>query len=265
MNDGTTPANNASVVPTGAIAVVFSAGAVLTRLDASTPQDRSCAGDSNMASCQSTRVCTGPVFTATARCNPSNYLDVVNSTILATLAGAEDNGDFADSSNVNGFIAGPIEDASHNVVVNDQLILVRYADLIPRLEQRAAREAFNCLQVYAGGVNYPWAVPVNADYTVPPSTSPTTAGLVGVKDTYFGRLPQQLSSGSTFSRAVPGESRAGLGQVVGQLEQLGVLCDGIRVRTSRWQRAGKLLPDRHSTFGLAGLEAGRIRGGSARP
>jgi len=42
VHDGAIPANDPATVPTGAIAVVFSPGAVITRVGDSQPQDRSC-------------------------------------------------------------------------------------------------------------------------------------------------------------------------------------------------------------------------------
>ncbi len=199
LHDGTSAANAPSIVPTGAIAVVFSPGPVLARLGSGVPQDRSCAGDANVPACEQSGVCSGPVYTATARCNPLNYLDVADPAVVPPLSGVEDNRDFADSTIANGFISGPIVDASNNPVVNDTLMVVRYSDLIPRLERRVAGEALRCLEDYFGGLgHYPWAAPVTSDYT-----TPLPVGLTGVADTYFGRLPQTLSDATSWAASCP--------------------------------------------------------------
>ena len=193
VNDGTDPVNGTNP-PSGAVAVVFAPGPIITRLGGST-QDRSCAGDTNIPGCEQSSICSGPAYTSTARCNPVNYLDIAGppalSVPLAT-ASTEDNADFADGTTNNGFIAGPIRDTSDNTVVNDALIVVRYPDLIPRLEQRVAREALKCLRDYANanGGHYPWAAPVSADYTAP---------LADQDSTYSGRIPQTLSVTATYA------------------------------------------------------------------
>lgn len=199
LHDGTTAANDPSVVPTGAIAVVFSPGPVLTRLGAGVPQDRSCAGDTDVPGCEQSGICSGPTYTTTARCNPANYLDVADPTVAPALSGVEDNQDFVDSTTTNGFISGPILDASNNLVVNDTLMVIRYSDLIPRLEQRVAAEALRCLEDYFSSLgHYPWAAPVASDYT-----TPMPVGLTGVADTYFGRLPQTLSDATSWAASCP--------------------------------------------------------------
>ena len=199
LHDGTTAANDPTVVPTGAIAVIFSPGPVLTRLGAGTPQDRSCAGDADVPGCEQSGVCSGPVYTATARCNPVNYLDVADATVAPALPGIEDNQDFADSTTTNGFISGPIVDAANNPIVNDTLLVLRYSGLIPRLEQRVAGEGLRCLEDYFGAMgHYPWAAPVTSDYT-----TPMPVGLTGVDNTHFGRLPQTLSDATTWAAPCP--------------------------------------------------------------
>ena len=184
VHDGTTPANDPAIIPTGAVAVVFAPGAIITRLGESDPQDRSCSGDANVSSCEQTGICNGP---ASARCNPANYLDIADPSVVPALSAAEDNKDFGDTTSANGFIAGPIHNAVGQVVVNDVLIVVRYSDLMPKLEQRVAREALNCLRSYAArnaGL-YPWAAPVSSDYT---------HALVDTNGVTFGRLPQALTA-----------------------------------------------------------------------
>ena len=132
-NDGTIIYDGATV--SGAIAVVISPGAVLQRQGSASPQDRSAAGVNN----------------------PVNYLDVGN---------GEDNKDFVDSSNTNGFINGLVHDASGNVIVNDRILAITYSDLMPILERRVAKEVSNCLTSYAADPQnngrYPWAADMSA-------------------------------------------------------------------------------------------------------
>jgi type II secretory pathway pseudopilin PulG len=173
--------HDGTVLGSGAIAVVFSPGPPIVRQGASTPQDRSCAGDGNVAACQATSTCSGTTG-ATALCNAVNYLEVVGAPLPP-----EDNADFLDGSTANGFIAGPVRDAGGNLLVNDRLVVLRHSDLIPRLEQRVAREVLRCLANYAttNGQRYPWAASVTADYTT---------ALADQTNLRFGRLANSLPS-----------------------------------------------------------------------
>jgi hypothetical protein len=172
INNGTNPD---PFTPSGVIAVIFAPGATLQRQGAGAPQDRSCTG----GSCTPAGVCTSSPVTNTPKCNPVNYLDV--------LTGIEDNADFVDGSNTNGFINGVIRDANKNVIVNDRLITITYQDLMPVLQRRVAQEVLNCLTAYAGNAQnngrYPWAAPV---------TNITTPYADAV-DTTFGRVPDTLN------------------------------------------------------------------------
>ena len=199
VHDGTTPANDPSIVPTGAIAIVFAPGAIITRLGDSEPQDRGCSGDSNLPTCEQAGICSSP---ATARCNPANYLDIADPSVAPGLTGPEDNKNFADSSNTDGFIAGPIRNAAGQTVVNDTLIAVRYSDLMPKLEQRIAREVLKCLRTYAANNSghYPWAAPVSANYT---------SDLSDADGVEFGRLPQQLTASHASGFAEDWNAAAG--------------------------------------------------------
>ena len=179
IRDGSNPD---PFTPSGVVAVIIAPGAVLRRQGAGAPQDRSCTGDASVANCQATQVCSS---TATALCNPVNYLDTVGPPVL-TVAGAtgstEDNANFSDGSNANGFINGDIFDASGNLIVNDRILTITYADLMPLLEKRVAKESLNCLNAYASvpqnGGRYPWAAPV--------ANWPSFADQTG---TQYGRLP----------------------------------------------------------------------------
>lgn len=170
IHDG---ANPDPFTPSGIIAVIFAPGAVLQRQDG-VQQIRDCSG----AGCiVASGVCNGA---ATAKCNPINYLDVLN--------GIEDNANFTDGSPTDGFINGMIRDASGNVIVNDRLITITYNDLMPALQRRVAKEALNCLTTYASitqnSGRYPWAAPIT-NITLP---------YADAVDTRFGRIPDTLSA-----------------------------------------------------------------------
>ena len=150
VNDGTNPD---PFTPSGAIAVIVSAGAVIQRQGSATTQDRSAAGVNN----------------------PINYLDVGN---------GEDNAVFTDGT-TDGFINGPVYDASRNVIVNDRILAIAYSDLMPILERRVAKEAMNCLTAYAATSHgrYPWAARIDSSAT----------GDYSSKQGYrFGRIPEQF-------------------------------------------------------------------------
>ncbi len=74
--------------------------------------------------------------------------------------------------------------------------MLRHADLMPRLEQRVAREALRCLTDYASVPHrYPWAAPIASDYTLPLADSATVR---------FGRLAQTLSASNTSDPSLSG-------------------------------------------------------------
>lgn len=162
-----------SLNPSGIIAVIIAPGPALQRQGAGTVQNRSCTVG---VDCDTTEKCTASPTTLTPKCNPVNYLD--------TLSGTEDNADFVDSSSTNGFING-----SHDsTVVNDQIITITHADLMPLLEKRVAKEVLNCLTAFAAVPQnrgrYPWAAPITDVAT------PYTAAA----DTRFGRLPDEFNA-----------------------------------------------------------------------
>jgi hypothetical protein len=107
----------------GAAAVVIAPGPPLTRADGRV-QRRDC-----------------PL----ARCDPADYLD-----LAPPGAGGEDNAAFVDRSdaragNRDGFIAGPVVTATGGVAVNDRVIAVTHAQLMPRILARVARELAHCV------------------------------------------------------------------------------------------------------------------------
>ncbi|RPI46686.1 MAG: hypothetical protein EHM59_06785 [Betaproteobacteria bacterium] len=87
---------------------------------------------------------------AASMSNPVNYLDT---------AFSEDNANFVDHDDTNGFISGPIRSASGDVILNDRIAILTYQDLVPLLEKRVVREVSSCLDQYAtaNGGRYPWA------------------------------------------------------------------------------------------------------------
>ena len=168
--DGSNPD---AYTPSGVIAVIIAPGGILKRQDG-TDQVRDCSG----AGCNANGTC---VSTATAKCNPVNYLDI--------LSGTENNDAFTDGSSTDGFIQGVIRDAGNNVVVNDKIIVITYNDLMPALERRVAAEVMNCLTAYAAtpqaNGRYPWAAPVANWLTTP---------FADQVDTKFGRVPDTFNA-----------------------------------------------------------------------
>jgi hypothetical protein len=124
-----------------------------------------------------------------AKCNPVNYLDVVGPPVM-TVAGAtastEDNAGFLDGSNADGFINGVIRDANGKIVVNDRLITITYEDLMPLLERRVAKEAYNCVAAYGAASNgrFPWAASVSAS---------ASGDYSSVQNERFGRMPDSFA------------------------------------------------------------------------
>jgi type II secretory pathway pseudopilin PulG len=141
---------------TGAVAVVIAPGSLLQRQDGY-QQDRSSIG----------------INTA------KNYLDI------ATVGGnTEDNANFSDGSHSNGFIQGPIKDASGNIITNDQLLTITQDNIMQPIQKRVVAEVKRCLIEYAADPQnngrYPW------------TTDPTTTDPVSYDDhsnRLFGRVP----------------------------------------------------------------------------
>lgn len=111
----------------GVVAVVISAGVPITRQDALV-QSRTLANENN----------------------PTHYLDN---------ALGEDNANFTDSG-TNGFIKGFINDASGNVILNDQLITLSQPDMMRAISPRVANEVLNALSTYHS-VNSVYPNPAN--------------------------------------------------------------------------------------------------------
>jgi len=178
IHDGSNPD---PYTPSGVIAVIFAPGAVLKRQGAGAVQDRTCTG----GPCLPSGVCNINPPTLIEKCKSVNYLDVVTTV--------EDNADFSDGSNTNGFINGIVRDAAKNVIVNDRLLTITYNDLMPLLERRVAAETLNCLKIYAdppGVGRYPWAT---SDITTYSDSA----------NTLFGRMPDSLSQTTASAPAMP--------------------------------------------------------------
>jgi hypothetical protein len=157
----------------GVVAVIFSPGNAIVRQDGYV-QNRGAAGI-NIA---------------------KNYLDI---------AVGEDNSDFVDgtSSSSNGFIIGPVKDATGNVILNDRLIV------ITRDEMAAAMESYVLTQVrealltyYNANFYYPYTSSFS-DTTCLPANGNITVGCNSVSTSYSGRIPaynlNQIIPTSTWS------------------------------------------------------------------
>lgn len=159
-----------AVGTTGAVAVIFAPGTPLIRQGDTVQQDRSC------ALCDAQQVCPTP-FTNSPLCNPINYLDI---------AFGENNANFQDGTNTDGFIQGPVNVAGA-MILNDRLLTITPNDLMPALGKRVAAEVLACFTDYAAKSSnqgrYPWAAPLNT------GASPSYSD---VSDSRFGRIPDTL-------------------------------------------------------------------------
>jgi type II secretory pathway pseudopilin PulG len=143
-------------IPSGVIAVVIAPGAVIKRQGSATVQDRSTAGIND----------------------PRNYLDT---------ALGEDNADFIDGADANGFIAGPVVDTKGTLLVNDRIAVITYEDVLPALEKRVAREVSGCLERYAAvnGGRYPFATDIGV------SAFAIAGSFIDAAGARFGRIPDE--------------------------------------------------------------------------
>ena len=124
----------------GAAAVVIAPGPPLTRADGRA-QRRDC----GERECDAHGRCITVPPRRAARCDPASYLD-----LAPAAAGGEDNAAFVDRSdaragNRDGFIAGPVAAEAGGVAVNDRIIAVTRAQLMPRILARVARELAHCV------------------------------------------------------------------------------------------------------------------------
>ena len=126
--------NNPDATPsTGVIAVIIAPGGVLTRQDTALTQNRSCTGGGG---CNPELVCQTP-YQSVAKCNPVNYLDVK--------VGTEDNANYVSylppppAFQANGFINGPIKDATGATIVNDRILTITRNELNSVVTFRMAR------------------------------------------------------------------------------------------------------------------------------
>lgn len=110
-----------------------------------------------------------------------NYLDNI------TIGGiTQDNASFIDGSTLNGFIQGRIRDANGTTILNDQLMVITKAMLLPAMQKRVAAEVKLCLEDYASNNfgRYPWAA----------SITDLGSTYNDKNDEYFGRIPDDLTN-----------------------------------------------------------------------
>lgn len=157
----------------GVVAVIFSPGNAITRQDGYV-QNRDAAG----------------INTA------KNYLDI---------AAGEDNSNFVDgtSSSLNGFIMGPVKDATGNMILNDRLIVITRDEMAAAMESYVlsqVREAL--LTYYNANFYYPYTSSFS-DTTCLPANGNITVGCNSVSASYNGRIPaynlNQIIPTSTWS------------------------------------------------------------------
>lgn len=141
------------------IAVILAPGPPLQRLNSGTIQNRTPAGE-NVA---------------------ANYLDETST---------EDNADFVDYG-ANGFVSGIVRDTQGRILVNDIVLTITAADLIPLLEKKVSATVLKCLEDFAGysqgstnnGGRYPWPASI--------ATS-ATGNYDDTQNTLFGRIPDLM-------------------------------------------------------------------------
>ncbi len=131
---------------------------------------------------------------------PVNYLDISPSPPSPS---SEDNAIFTESS-TDGFISGPISDAGNVVRLNDVVMPLSYADLMPIVQRRVGQEVMRCLMTYASQNNarYPWAA---SSIQAGPSSYFTT--FADTLQNHFGHVPDTLGqtqwSGDQIGLATP--------------------------------------------------------------
>lgn len=180
---------DAGAIPsTGVIAVVIAPGAVITRQGAIAPQDRTCTGGGG---CDSEMICQVP-YQSVAKCAPSNYLDA--------LVGVEDNSDFLSPVGTprNGFVLGPIMDATRREIVNDRIIVITRQDLFPTVKKRIFAELKGTqttalLEFFKTHSYFPWAADTDGGLQTPGNTS----GFVPLGDLKF---PDRCDSSSCINQ-----------------------------------------------------------------
>lgn len=166
---------------TGAVAVIIAPGDVLTRQDATSPQNRSCTLGVN---CDVQEKCTTTPATLTPKCDPKNYLDIPTAGV-----NLKDNDKFADGSSTDGFIQGRIQDANEQILLNDQILVITQDNMMQAIQKLVAGAVGDCLDQYASINNgrYPWAAPLN-DFTY-----------FDQSNLLFGRIPDDMSRSRTDS------------------------------------------------------------------
>ncbi len=101
-------------------------------------------------------------FDTTADTDPG----IINATNYLDIFGALDNTDFVNSNAADGFVLGPITNASGSIIVNDQIILITAEELSAMAEKatfQAYRDALDEYTTNIGVDRYPWLDPYNSD------------------------------------------------------------------------------------------------------
>ena len=190
-NDGSTAS--------GAVAIIIAPGAPLTRYD-NLQQNRIAANYND----------------------PLHYLDCTGN--VTGVCNIEDNADFADGSATNGFILGRIKDASSNVVVNDQLLVVTQDNIMQDIQKRVAGEVKQCLIEYAALPQnmgrYPWAIQPS-DFPFYANSSAKTFGRI--PDTLF--VQTCLNSGGNLTSTPPNTNNCSATPTTGMSNTLGPNCN----------------------------------------
>lgn len=147
VNDGS--------LSTGLVAIVFSPGPAIKRVD----------------NIQQSRDAIQENVT-------SNYLDT---------AFGEDNASFVDGT-VDGFISGPIMNTDGTVAVNDRILTFTRDEILPLVEQRVIAEAKNALlDYYTAHSFYPW--PADFSDSTCLSAANLSACMPNVTSKEHGRIP----------------------------------------------------------------------------
>lgn len=157
----------------GVVAVIFSPGNAITRQDGYV-QNRDATGI-NIA---------------------KNFLDI---------AVGEDNSNFVDgtSTSLNGFVMGPVKDATGNMILNDRLIVITRDEMAAAMESYVLSQVRDALLTYYNANFYYPYTSSFSDTTCLPANGNITVGCNSVSTSYSGRIPaynlNQIIPTSTWS------------------------------------------------------------------
>ena len=123
--------------PDGVIAVIISPGKTLVRQDGYV-QKRT---------------------TNAERLDPRNYLDIA----FVNTANEEDNVDFENGDSVNGLMPGPVRDAAGNIIINDMIEIITYADMAAYMHAKVAGDIADAVTAFRSNCGYwPEATPFDS-------------------------------------------------------------------------------------------------------